>query len=120
MTITTKLVIRLMTADGHMLGWCENRARATDGCLRANGPITMAIRENGDAAYVSIHWTDLNVVVDVQIPQTHVRGGDTASLFEDNAVMLQAGGVPTKRLPPVTVGGAVEIGIPVHNMGVRG
>jgi hypothetical protein len=113
----TKLVCRLLDADGKMLGWCAHEARLSgDGFLRASSQVVMHIEESGDPTVVSIHWADVNVETRVPIPPTHVSKSMALTLFQPNAPMLQAGEPPKQRLPPVTMR-TVEVSVPVGSLG---
>lgn len=114
----TKTVIRLLDADGNMLGWCIHYAAIKgDGTLRASDNITITATDQGIVDEVSIHWVDINV--ETRVPSRFmVTQGQTVQIFPYNTVLIecghQAGG-----LPPVTVG-STEVPVPVGQLGARG
>jgi hypothetical protein len=116
-----KLVIRLLDAEGALLGWQEHWARVKgDGCLRADGPVTIPVDTAGVPTTLSTHWTDLNV--EVRVPFTapvSVTPGDELRVFEPGAALIQAG-TPPGHLPAVTVKRRIAVAVPVGGLGVVG
>ena len=69
MTITSKLVLRLLDADGHLLGWCQHDAAVKgDGLLRAAGVVVLVLDAPGVPTSLSIHWADVNSEIRVPMP----------------------------------------------------
>lgn len=115
--MTTKLVCRLLSADGRLLGWESHYAAARgDGYLRSTLPVVVDVDEPGDAAVVSIHWADMNVETRVPMPATTVKQGDALTIFQPHFPMIQVGEVPAF-LAPVTVKTHQEVAVPVGQMG---
>jgi hypothetical protein len=116
--MTTKLVCRLMTADGQMLGWCSHYAAARgDGYLRSTLPVVLDIDEPGETYELSIHWADMNVEIRVAMPKAQVTRGQSWTIFQPHAQMIQVGQPPVGRLPPVTVTSREAIEVPVGQLG---
>lgn len=59
--MTQKFVIRLMTEDGDMLGWCEEHLKPKQGAFRADVS-EILLTKVGFAHHISVHWCDLDVV----------------------------------------------------------
>lgn len=116
MILSTKLVIRLLDAQNQLLGWCAHDARSLgDGRLRADGPVHLVMRASGVVTTASIHWADINTVTVIPLAKEKgVTAGDGYQLFQDGDEMVRIGEPPESRLPPVTIGQDVTIGIPIH------
>jgi hypothetical protein len=117
--MTTKIVCRLLTEEHRLLGWVEHGASIRgDGCLRANGPVSIPISESGQVVMVSLHWCDVNV--ETRIPlHVWVEPGVALTVFPDQAPMITVGLMPGP-LPAVTVGRPIAVSIPVGALGARG
>ena len=117
----TKLVIRVLDAEDHLLGWVEHRCRVRgDGCLRADYPVRVVMDCAGVAAVVSVHWADVHVESRVPCdPVITVRPGDTLTLFPDDAPVIVVGPIPGF-LPQVTTKSSVAVNFPVGILGSRG
>lgn len=114
--MTTKLVIRLLDGDGQMLGAVVHHAAIKgDGCLRAAGPVVIAVERDGLPAFVSTHWCDVHVETRVPFVFVPVKAGRIVSIAAKNAPLLVVG-VPPVHLPPITVG-AVTVPVPVGSLG---
>lgn len=118
--MTTKIVCRLLAADGSMLGWSVHQSLVRgDGCLRANGPVAITARMAGVPAQVSLHWCDINVDVRINVTLAQMAAGDVATIFPDEAPMITVGPLPGP-LPAITIGEPVAVVLPVGAMGARG
>lgn len=120
--MTTKLVLRLLTADNKLLGWMEHEAAALgDGCLRAVRDILIPVDEVGTAAWVSIHWCDIHVETRIPIPLglSVVKPGSNFAVFLAGDPMVRLG-TPPVGLPAVTLKRSVSIGIPPGHLGHAG
>ena len=116
----SRLVCRLLNADGRLLGWCLHDPDVLgDGYLRAAGPVLMYIEADGVAVTMSVHWVDVNVETRVPVPSTDVKTGQWLTVFEPKAPMLQAGNTPAQRLPPVTMRTHLSISTPIGSLGAR-
>jgi hypothetical protein len=116
--MTAKIVIRLLTADNQLLGWCEHHARMRgDGGLRSDSVVRLAPTLAGTPVCVSMHWCDVNT--EVRIPWTAgpVTVGSIVTLFAPDEMMIRVGEM-TGRLPPVTVG-STSIGMPAASLGLK-
>ena len=119
--MTTKLVCRLLDVTGRLLGWTDHHAAARgDGYLRATLPVVLDVDEDGEAVQVSVHWADVNVEVRVSIPPVTVTRGQALTIFQPQAAMLSVGVPPLTRLPPVTTKRAVDVSVPVGQLGASG
>lgn len=114
-----KLVVRLLNAQGVMLGWCEHQAMALgDGLLRASGPVVLVMDITGVPSEASIHWTDINAECRVPCPPSGViAAGTPVTLFQPKQEMVRAGAPPATRLPPVSTKMPLAIGVPMGSMG---
>lgn len=116
--MTTKLVVRVLDADGAMLGSVVHDAAVKgDGCLRAAGAVVCGIAHSGFAACVSLHWADINVEVRVPAPIPEMHAGDLVALFPADAPLITVGPMPGP-LPPIVVG-STAVAIPVGELGAR-
>lgn len=113
--MTTKLVLRVLDAQGQLLGWTAVDAEARgDGTLRATRPVSVLMDAAGTPDTVSIHWADVNV--EVRVP---CQGGQPLApgvwlvLHEYEREPMIRLGTPAGGLPPVTVKQSVAIGVPV-------
>lgn len=117
--MTTKLVCRVFTADGALLGdtthWASVRGDAT---LRASDAVTVPMRVDGVAALVSWHWCDLNVETRTPLPPVAVRRANGLTVAQRSDVLIRLGEMPGP-LPAITMD-SVAIGIPVGQLGARG
>jgi hypothetical protein len=113
------MVCRLLDAQGQLLGWVEHYARIRgDGCLRADGDVSILVECDGMAAVASLHWADVNAETRVPL-DVKVKAGDTLTIFRRGSVMVVVGRIP-EGLPPVTVRNVVSVGIPVGMLGAQG
>jgi len=118
--MTQKFVIRLLTEEGDMLGWCQHQLKPVpsraEGCTRFGPRGTVSeilITKAGVAMYLSIHWCDIDCARKVpllggpmQVPESAV--GTIAKHAWAQSIWGVSGntGVP---LPPVTVGEPVVL-----------
>ena len=117
--MTTKLVIRLLDVAGQLLGSVVHHAQIKgDGCLRAAGPVVIAVECAGVPAFVSTHWCDVHVETRVPFASAGVRPGQLVPVCDVGHPLMVVGPIPVG-LPPVTVG-AVAVGVPVGGLGARG
>ena len=108
--LTTRLIIRLLNAQGQLLGWAEALGEARgDGALWVWAPTNIGIEVNGILTHVSVHWCDVNVEVRVVAAPQTVTLGQVITLpgnWEAMRCGPAAGG-----LPPVTVRTPVSVGL---------
>ena len=117
----TKLVCRLLDANDRLLGWCAHVASMRgDGCLRATWHVTLTVDEDGTADALSTHWADMNVETRVPMGGLPVKRGQVLTIFPMGAPMVDVGGMPKKRLPPVSTKLAADIAVPVGQLGASG
>lgn len=103
-----------------MLGWCWHvAAMRGDGCLRSTLPVVLDVDEDGTSAVLSVHWADMNVETRVPVVVSTTRG-QALTIFQAHAEMMRAGEPPTKRLPPVNTKHAVDVSVPVGQLGAVG
>ena len=117
-TISTKFVIRLLDAEHTLLGWQElyppdvrSTGRASCGFF-AKESTPIPIEQSGVAAYLTVHWCDLDVARIVPLPEpTPVDAGQVAQWAWIEPVWLVSGmrDVP---MPPVTVRSSVALNPP--------
>jgi hypothetical protein len=115
--LTTKLVVRILDADAQLLGWTEVAGEARgDGCLWSSRSYHVGVERAGQPASVSVHWADVNVEARTPITHAAVVVGEVITLPWANTPVMTIGPMPGP-LPPVTVRGAVSIGVPVGQLG---
>lgn len=123
--MTGKFIVRLLDADQQLLAWAEvlatakpqGRPRSTP--FKATGPTLFAIERDGQATSLSVHWADLDVARQSQLmTPTRVQVGQVLRFDWIEPVWMVKGAESDVPLPPVTVRGAVKIGVPVGGMGV--
>lgn len=101
-----------------MLGWCWHiAAMRGDGFLRSTLPVVLDVDEDGAPAILSVHWADMNVETRVPMPTMTVTRGQSLRVFEAHAPMLSCGEPPAKRLPPITTKAAIDVSVPVGQLG---
>jgi hypothetical protein len=116
--VTTKLVVRLLNAEGDLLGSVVHHAAIKgDGCLRAAGPVVCGIAHSGFPSSISLHWCDVNVEVRVPSPVPSVQAGQIVPLFDRGAPLIVVGPMPGP-LPAITVG-EVKVPVPVGGIGAH-
>lgn len=119
---TTKIVCRLLGENDVLLAWCEHWAQLRgDGCLRADGDVTMPVELDGTAVSASLHWVDVNVETRVPLlmqTSPKVKVGEGVTIFRRGDVMITVGQM-AGGLPPVTVK-STSIGVPVGTLGAAG
>src|SRR5688572_28631397 len=115
--MTTKLVLRVLSSAGELLGWEAIQAEARgDGALWAPSPVRVPIDASGAPALLSVHWADVNVELRVPYDEAPpVIPGMTLEI--PNASPLLRVGEPPQSLPPVTTRSTVAIGVPVAMVG---
>jgi hypothetical protein len=114
----TKFVLRLLDAEGNLLGWAE-----VQGVARGNGALWMEadtaifIRQAGVPSRLSVHWCDVNCEYSVAFPGvTEANVGNFITITAEGP--LWTVGPAAGGLPPVEVASTV-IGIPVGSLGMR-
>lgn len=118
--MTTKFVVRLLTADGALLAWAEVHATATPqsrgaSCpfLAPGGVTLFPIEADGLATQISVHWCDLDVArMQRLVEPLKVESGQQARFAWMEPVWLVPGmrDVP---LPAVTVRAPVAVAVPM-------
>lgn len=116
--MTTKLVVRVLDAEGALLAWAPVWALAKgDGCLWVSETYQAAVETPGTPAFLSVHWADINIEIRQPFAGQPLAVGQLINLHWDGPVIIvgpAAGG-----LPPVTVRGAVQIGVPAGSLGAK-
>lgn len=118
-----KIVIRLLDPNNQLLGWEEIDAQMKDGYLLYASHLSVPVDTEGELAFLSIHWADLNVEWRTLAPSSErkrVFAGDKADLHFEGGRVAKVGDPPANPLPPTTSRGDVVIGIPVGRLGVSG
>lgn len=112
--LTTKVVVRVLSADGELLGWTQVQAEARgDGCLWAPSTTVVPFEATGRAATLSLHLADFHIESRMAI-DVEARIGSGVTLAQP---LLKLGDTPGY-LPPVTVRSApVTIAMPVGVLG---
>jgi hypothetical protein len=114
--VTTKLVLRVLSAAGELLGWTEVQAEARgDGALWARTPPLVPIDDPGTPAVLSIHWADVNVELRVPYESGPVTPGMVLEI--PNTTPLVKVGSPPVSLPPVTLRARIAVSVPVASVG---
>ncbi len=118
--MTTKVVVRLLTADQILLGWAEVQALARgDGQLWCQAPVLVGIEAAGALTWLSVHWADVNVETRTACDGRAVHPGQIVTVFPHASPILCVGPMPGY-LPPVTVHGPVALAVPLGQMGAIG
>lgn len=114
----TKLVLRVLDAEGVMLGAVVHHARIKgDGCVRAAGPVVMGMARAGIPSVLSVHWCDVHVETRVPLALPSVMPGQIVEVCAAGAPLMVVGPMPGP-LPPVEQSGAV-VPVPVGGLGAR-
>ena len=119
--MTAKIICRLLDPNGRMLGWTEHHAAIRgDGCIRADGNVSIPVDREGDAQCVSLHWCEVNSEIKVPLPSfpgtIRANVGDYFRIYSVGQEMIRVG-FPPVNLEPVTVGRPITIGVPAGQMG---
>lgn len=110
--MTTKLVLRLLTATRQLLGWTETQGEARgDGCLHVP-EVTLRVELAGVPAELSIHWCELNIEARSPIAMGFVGVGQRVRLRTPPMVI----GPPAHDLPPVTVRQPIRLEVPAGTL----
>lgn len=118
--LTTKLVIRLLDADGVLLGWAEALGEARgDGIITVAAPTLIAVEEIGRPCAVSVHWCDVNVEIRQPIEHPQVVFPGQAFTIPAEWAAIVCGKMPSG-LPPVTVRSPVRIEMLPGAIGAKG
>ena len=118
--MTTKVIVRLLTADQSLLGWAEVQAvMRGDGRLWSPGPVSVPIEQAGALAVLSVHWADVNVESHSAFGNHGVQLGEIVPVFPAASPILIIGPMPGF-LPAVTTRGSVAIPLEPAQMGARG
>ena len=116
-----KFVLRLLTEEGELLGWCQHLLKAVPnreaGNTRFGPPGTKSkfrILRAGTAHFIAVHWTNVDCARKtplmggpVEIPESYV-GGDGVSLVWTQSIWGVSGSAKCP-LPPVTVGEDITV-----------
>lgn len=111
----TKLVIRLMDAEGELLGWTQVEGHARgDGIIWLEQMAQVPVDVKGVLAFMSVHWCDVNVEIRHAVELLEVT--------PENYYIVPAGpmikcGPAAGGLPPVTVRTPINLGVPAGTMG---
>jgi len=121
--MTARFIVRLLSADGDLLAWTEvlaeskpqGRPRSTP--FHPIGPTRFVIERDGIASQLSIHWADLDVArVGPEMQPTPVQVGQVFTFTWIGPVWMVEGSKVDVPLPPVTVRGPVQVGVPVGGL----
>lgn len=119
--MTTRLILRLMDADGQLLGWQEVQALARgDGALwlESGQSVTVPIDVSGSASVLSVHWPDVHVEARQAIGPVSVTAPGPLVLPFTGPVFRV--GTPPVYLPGVTVRSSRVVAVPVGVMSQLG
>ncbi len=117
--LTTRLIIRVIDADELLLAWTDIEAEARgDGRLWSTISPLLLVERAGTPHTLSVHWPDVHVEARTPLTLEAVTIGSTITLPWENTPVLIVGPVPGP-LPPVTVRGSIQIGVPVGSLGAR-
>jgi hypothetical protein len=119
--LTTKMVVRVLDAEGVLLGWAEVMAEARgDGCLwpTSADQVVVISELSGVPAALSIHWADVNI--ETRVPCRNTRRMALGELLplQWPGPMMQVGPM-ANGLPAVTVRAPITIGVPPAQLGAR-
>ncbi len=118
--MTTKVVVRLLDPDQHLLGWTEVQAIARgDGRLWSPGVVRLPVEASGVAAYVSVHWADVHVEQRAKLDRHPVSPGEIVTVFPHASPIFTVGPIPGY-LPAVTIHRQASIILPVAQLGAQG
>ena len=124
--MTSRFIVRLLTAEGELLSWAEvyaearpqGRPRSTP--FMALVPTQFVIEQDGIASNLSIHWADLDVARLTALMQaTPVKVAQVLRFDWIEPVWMVEGSKVDVPLPAVTVRAPVKVGVPVGGVGVR-
>jgi hypothetical protein len=117
-----RFIVRLMSEADELLSWAEVWAQAKPQKTAGSCPFwpfkatQFVIEQDGHAAYMTVHWADLDVARKQQLLNTTpVQVGQVFTFAWLEPVWL----VPGMRdipLPGVTVRGPVAIGVPTGSL----
>jgi hypothetical protein len=106
------LIVRLMTDDRQVLGWCELPAVTQgDGCLWALGVVHCVVQQGGVATRYNVHWRVLHVHQDFLLGEPMAVQAATAVPLRFTAPALRFASSPDP-LPPLTVQQSVTVAPP--------
>lgn len=115
--VRTKIVCRVLDADGRLLGWEQHQAAINgDGMIRAASAVSVPVDESGTATAISWHWADVNVETRVPIPPTPVTRGAAFVVANANDPMIVCGSIP-QGLPTISTRNAVQVAVPEGRLG---
>lgn len=121
--MTARFIVRLLTADGDLLGWTEvqaeakpqGRPRSTP--FKASTPSVFLVERDGVATQLSIHWADLDVArLTPLMEPSSVLAGQVVQFHWIEPVWMVEGSKVEVPLPPVTVRAPVTIAPPTGGL----
>lgn len=123
MDTLNKIHVRIMEgtpeAPGKLLGWTEFRAAVPgDGALHAAAEIQVPIDEAGIVGYLSLHWVDVNVAINLPAPPLGVAPGVIVKALNKGPIIRvgpAAGG-----LAPIVVRLPISINMKAGHLGAQG
>lgn len=121
MTVSTRLIIRLVDSEGTLLGWgFQNTKAPGDGTLVPDGLCGGVGEANGVATRIIVHWPDLNMQVSGEIPATALAEGKAFAFAWSGPMLRLDNPLDHPPLAPVTVREGVFVNIPVAQLGLKG
>lgn len=99
-----RFVLRLLDAADGLLGWTEVLARpCPGGAFHADDAVGLVVDRDGQAASVTVHWTELDIARRVTVPVMAVRAGVRLRLDWPENIVWRVHGEADVPRPPVTV-----------------
>lgn len=113
-----KFVVRLLNDEGALIAWTTVMAYPKPQDTRASCPFwpvslptQLTTMRGGVISEITIHWTDLDIARTHAVDPFEVKAGQLINFGWMEPVWL-VGGMQDVKLPPVTVGLPVTIGVP--------
>src|SRR5437868_5771844 len=124
--MNAKFIVRLLTSDNDLLAWAEvvaearPQGRPRSAQFVALAPTLFVIEQGGVAARISVHWADLDLVRQNDLPErVPVQPGQMLRFDWIEPVWMVKGSEVDIPLPPVTVRKPVAVSVPVGSLGAE-
>ncbi len=119
-----KFVIRLMSDDGAMLGWCEEHLVGIKGSFKGTES-KILLTNPGTATYIEVHWCDLDVtrserLIDGEVKIPLDKVGTFAKFGWAFKSVWLVEGARRHHLPPIVVTKNVVLSPAPAQMGATG